>query len=133
MSSSWVPVISRHNLVFPSALTLAHLALAAAASLALTAGLLRRSFLAGLAAFAFAHRIFRALARALISFRLWAADMRYLRLAGAGASSGAGDGASLSPAMDSISAWRDSIFSLMAMIWVSWLVVKFDIFVMVMI
>ena len=33
-----------YSLVFPAALTLAHLARAAAASLALTAGLLRRSF-----------------------------------------------------------------------------------------
>ena len=91
-----------HNLLFPSALTLAHLDRAAAASLALTAGLLRRSFflaaftltqralapaamaalpaalnrrLPFLAAFALAQRIFRALARALISLRRWAADM----------------------------------------------------------
>jgi hypothetical protein len=34
-----------YKFVFPHALTLAHLALATAASLALTAGLLRRSFL----------------------------------------------------------------------------------------
>jgi hypothetical protein len=41
-----VPAIpDLHKVVFPSALTLAHLALATAASLALTAGLLRRSFL----------------------------------------------------------------------------------------
>jgi hypothetical protein len=61
-----------YNPVFPSSLAFAHLALAAAASLALTAGLLRRSFLAGLAFWAFkpAKRIFRALARALISLRL---------------------------------------------------------------
>jgi hypothetical protein len=83
--------------------------LAAAASLALTAGLLRRSFLAGLGVadvpltfahralpaalmaalpaalirllpflgirFALAQRIFRALAKAFMSLRLWAADM----------------------------------------------------------
>jgi len=43
---SWlaIPASSElYKVVFPSALTLAHLALAAAASLALTAGLLRRS------------------------------------------------------------------------------------------
>ena len=69
-----------YKVVFPSALTLAHLALAAAASLALVAGLLRRSFLlAGLsvafAPFKPAKRTFRALARALISLRLWAGVM----------------------------------------------------------
>jgi hypothetical protein len=41
-----VPAIpDLHKVVFPSALTLAHLALAATASLALTAGPLRRSYL----------------------------------------------------------------------------------------
>ena len=69
-----------YSVVFPAALTLAHLARAAAASLALTAGLLRRSrFLVafGVAAlpFALAHRIFRAFARAFMSLRRWAADM----------------------------------------------------------
>ena len=39
-----LPVVSAYNVFFPSAFTFAHLALAAAASLALTAGLLRRSF-----------------------------------------------------------------------------------------
>jgi hypothetical protein len=65
-----------YSLVFPSALAFAHLALAAAESLALTAGLLRQSFFAGfvLVRFALAQRIFRALAKALISLRLWAAD-----------------------------------------------------------
>ena len=58
-----------YNAFFLSALTFAHLALAAALSLALTAGLLRRSFF-------LAQRIFRALARAFISLRRWAADMR---------------------------------------------------------
>ena len=102
----WGATVPPHNLVFPSALTLAHLAFAAAASLALVAGLLRRSFLAGvdlsfalahlalpaalMAAlpaalirllplfaipFAFAQRIFLALAKAFMSLRLWAADM----------------------------------------------------------
>jgi hypothetical protein len=71
---------SVYSLVFPSALAFAHLALAAADSLALTAGLLRQSFLAGLDlafpfAFALAHRIFRARARAFMSLRRWAADM----------------------------------------------------------
>ena len=52
-----MPVPKAHNLVFPSALAFAHLALAAAASLALTAGLLRQSFfLPFLAAFTFAQR-----------------------------------------------------------------------------
>lgn len=69
-----------HNVFFPSARTLAHLALAAAASLALTDGLLRRSFFLAVFALAFAPfklaiRIFRALARALMSLRLWAAVM----------------------------------------------------------
>lgn len=53
-----------YNLVFPSALTFAHLALAASESLALTAGLLRQSLLAGLgvavAPLIFAHRAFAA-------------------------------------------------------------------------
>jgi hypothetical protein len=46
--------------------------------LALTAGLLRHSFfLVGfvLVPFALAQRIFRALAKAFMSLRLWAADM----------------------------------------------------------
>jgi hypothetical protein len=46
--------------------------------LALTAGLLRQSFfLVGLVLvpFALAQRIFRALARAFMSLRLWVADM----------------------------------------------------------
>ncbi|ERR1035441_9869327 len=98
-----------YNLVFPSALAFAHLSLAAAESFALTAGLLRQSFLAGLGVadvpltfahlalpaalmaalpaalirllplfaipFAFAQRIFLALAKAFMSLRLWAADM----------------------------------------------------------
>ena len=71
---------SVYSLVFPSALAFAHLALAAADSLALTAGLLRQSFLAGLDlafpfAFALAHRIFRALPKAFMSLRRWTADM----------------------------------------------------------
>jgi hypothetical protein len=70
-----LPIPKAHSLLFPSALTFAHLALAAAASLALTAGLLRRSFLAGLVAFNLAERIFRALTKALMSLRLWAAVM----------------------------------------------------------
>ena len=110
-----------HNPFFPLALTLAHLALAVAASLALTAGLERRSFLAGLGvdfwAFNLADRIFRALARALISLRRWAAVMWYLRLAGAEASTGDGVGTSPPPppeAIDSISPCSASICSLMA-------------------
>jgi len=39
-----LPGVSAYNVFFPSPFTFAHLALAAAASLALTAGLLRRSF-----------------------------------------------------------------------------------------
>ena len=63
-----------YSIFFPAAFALAHLALAAAESLALTAGLLRRSFfLLGLEAFA--QRILRALARALITFLRWAAVM----------------------------------------------------------
>lgn len=68
------PALHRYKVFFPSALTFAHLALAAAASLALTAGLLRRSFFLAAFVAAFfplilAKRIFRALARALISLR----------------------------------------------------------------
>jgi len=67
---------ANYSLVFPSALAFAHLALAAAESLALTAGLLRQSFfLPFLAAFTLAQRIFRALAKAFMSLRRWAADM----------------------------------------------------------
>ncbi len=62
-----------YSLFFPSSFAFAHLALAAAASLALIAGLLRRSFLAGLGAalapFNLAQRIFRALTRAFTSLR----------------------------------------------------------------
>ncbi len=47
------PALHHYKVFCPSALTFAHLALAAAASLALTAGLLRRSFF--LAAVNFAH------------------------------------------------------------------------------
>ena len=105
VSSDTVP----HSVFLPSALAFAHLSLAAAESLALTAGLLRQSFLAGLGVagvpftfahlalpsalmaalpaalirllpflgipFALAQRIFRALARAFMSLRRWAADM----------------------------------------------------------
>ena len=70
-----MPGLILYNPVFPSALALAHLALAAAASFALVAGLLRRSFfLAGLEAFAvpliLPQRIALALARVLMSLRL---------------------------------------------------------------
>jgi len=69
-----------YNVFFPAALAFLHLARAAAANFALVAGLLRRSFfLAGLdlafVPFNMAARIFRALARALISLRRWAAVM----------------------------------------------------------
>jgi hypothetical protein len=66
-----------YNPFFPSAFAFAHRALAAAEGLALTAGLLRQSFLfAGfvLVPFALAQRIFRALARAFMSLRRWAGD-----------------------------------------------------------
>ena len=121
--SSWMK--APYSVVFPSALTLAHLALAAALSLALTAGLLRRSFF--LAALTFAQRIFRALARAFTSLRRWAADN--LRLAGVGASRLNGVGTS-PPAMDSIWPCSASICSLMAMMPLSWLVVRLERFVM---
>jgi len=63
-----------YSRVFPSAFAFAHLALAAAESLALIAGLLRQSFFfAGLdsvlRAFNFAERILRAFAKAFISLR----------------------------------------------------------------
>jgi len=131
-----------YSLFFPSALTLAHLALAAALSLALVAGLLRRSFF-------LAQRIFRALARAFISLRRWAADKRRffgadspfaaltfaqravtamraaserdIFLAPAGLSAAKDPPP---PAIESIWPWSVSICSLIAMIWLSWVVVN---------
>ncbi len=158
-----------YSAVFPSAFALAHLALAAAASFALTAALtflflagfsdfvapfplylaqralaaaamaafpaalnLRLPFFAGLDwDFDLAQRILRALARALRSLRLWAAVMRYLRLAGVGTSWADGVGISPPPAaMESIWFCRVSICSLMAIMLRIWLVVKSLSFVM---
>src|ERR1017187_4596833 len=79
------------------------------------AALMRRFFGAGLVpvAFAFAQRIFRALARALISLRRCAADRRRLaRLTGAGASVGLASPAS--PFKASICPSKASICSLSA-------------------
>ena len=78
-------------------------------------------------AFAFfklADRIARAFARALISLRLWAGES--LRLPGVAASSLDGIGISPPPStvIDSISRWSVSIFSLMAIMSLSWFVVK---------
>jgi len=90
---------------------LAHRALAAAEMAARPALLIRRFFGAE-AAFAFAQRIFRARAKALISLRLWAADnLRLARLAEAGASVLA---TATSPVMASSSPCNASIFSLSA-------------------
>ena len=66
LMSSWMK--PPYNVFFPSAFTFAHLALAAAASLALTAGLLRRSLF--LAAFGFAAVLFFATLEALAPFPL---------------------------------------------------------------
>ena len=129
---------AHYSLVFPAAFAFAHLALAAAESLALTSGLLRQSSLAGLgvanvpltfahldlpaalmaalpaalirllpflAAFNLAERIFRALARALMSLRRCAAVMWYLRLPGVGASSADGIGISPPPPAAIESIW----------------------------
>ena len=153
VSSSLQP----YNFVFPSALAFAHLSLAAALSLDLVAGLLRRSFLAGLGVadvpLTFAHlalpaALIAALPAALIRLlpllaglkavaasplilahlaccaaailARTAADLRLFF----GVSSVKGEGASL-PAMESSWLWSASICSLMAMIWRSWVVVKF--------
>ncbi len=112
---------ARYNVFFPSALTLAHLALAIAASRAFTAGLIRRSgflatFGAALAPFTLAHL---ALAAAAILARP-AADM--WRFFGAVPAAGA----LLSPPPAKASSWpcSFSIFSLIAMIRWSWVVVK---------
>ena len=76
---------NHYSLLFPSARTLAHLALAAAESLARTAGLLRQSFLLFfLAALTLAQRIFRALARAFMSLRLMGGGQVVFALAGSG-------------------------------------------------
>jgi hypothetical protein len=151
---------SRYSDFFPSALTFAHLARAAAASLALTAGLLRRSrFLAAFGAaavpFTLAHLAFvpammaalpaalnrllpffagldfaiflnlaqRALTAAIIR-ALPARDMRRRRLAAI-----TGIGESLPAAMESSWPCSVSICSLMAIMRLSWLVVKSAIFV----
>jgi len=64
------------------------------------AALMRRFFGAALVPVTFAHRIFRAFARALISFRRCAADRRRLvRLTGTGVSAGLAASALDSPAM----------------------------------
>jgi hypothetical protein len=116
-----------YSFLFPSALAFAHLLLAAAESLALTAGLLRQSFLAGLKSVAPVPLILAHLARCADAIlALTAADLRRFL----GASSAAGVGILPSPAMESISPSSFSICSLMAMIWRSWVVVKFDMLVM---
>jgi len=158
VSSDTVP----HSVFLPSALAFAHLSLAAAESLALTAGLLRQSFLAGLGVagvpFTFAHlalpaALMAALPAALIRLlpllaglksvapvplilahlaccaaailALTAADLRRFFF---GACSVDGIGASPPPAMESSWPCSVSICSLMAMIWLSWVVVKFVMF-----
>jgi len=122
---SWlaIPASSElYKVVFPSALTLAHLALAAAASLALTAGLLRRSFFLatfGVAVSPLALAHLACWAAAILART--AADLRCFFVG----STEEGDGISPSPpAMESIWPWRASICSLMAMMLRSWLVVK---------
>lgn len=112
-----------HKVVFPSARTLAHLALAAAASLALTAGLLRRSFF--LAAFGVAVSPLTSAHLACWAAAILARTAADLRCFFVGSTED-GDGISPPPpAMESIWPWRASICSLMAMMRWSWLVVKF--------
>jgi hypothetical protein len=113
--------LAGYNVFFPAAFTFAHLALAIAASLALTAGLIRRSaFLAGFGvarvALTLAHR---ALAAAAIFARA-EADMR--RFFGPFPAKGE---EAPRPATRELS-WpcNLSIRSLMAMIWLSWPTVK---------
>ncbi len=79
------------------------------------AALMRCFFGAALVPVAFAHRIFRAFARALISFRRCAADRRRLvRLTGTGVSAGLAASALDSPPMASSCPSNDSICSLSA-------------------
>jgi len=148
---SRLPMASPYSVVLPAAFTLAHLALAAAASLALTAGLLRRSFF--LAAFTLAHLAFvpaimAALPAALnrfLPFLAFPLTLAHLaRCAAAilartaadlrcffGSSTANGDGTSPPPAViESIWPCSASICSLMAMMRWSWLVVKLVRFVM---
>jgi hypothetical protein len=111
-----------YKVFLPAAFTFAHLALAAAASLALVAGLLRRSFFMAGLELDFAPPLIlahRALAAADILART-AADLR--RFLGASTV----DGAALSPLATIESIWPCSLSmrSLMAMILLSWAVVK---------
>jgi len=151
---------SRYKVFFPSALTFAHLALAAAESLALTAGLLRRSFFLAALTFAhlaFVAAIMAALPAALNRLLPFfagfesvagaplilahlarcaaailartAADLRRFFF---GDSPVNGIGISPPPAtIDSIWPSSVSICSLMAMMSLSWLVVKLVSLVMV--
>jgi len=98
-----------------AARTLAQRALAAAEMAARPALLIRLFFGADAvpAAFAFAQRALRALARALISLRRCATDsLRFVRLVGAGASVGLA--AATSPVMASSSPFNAKSFSLIA-------------------
>jgi hypothetical protein len=114
-----------YSVVFPAALAFFHLARAAAASLALTAGLLRRSlFLAGLEANVVAPFIRAHLARCAAPIRARAAaDMR--RFFGAVPVEGVETPVpSPPPAIESIWLCRASIRSLMEIIRLSCTVVK---------
>jgi hypothetical protein len=108
-----------HSARFPAAFALAHLARAAAASLALTAGLLRRSlFLVGFCVVALPFTLAHLARCAAAILALLARDMRRRRFLGA--PSVVGDNVpSPSAAMDSIRPWSVSIFSLIAMILLS--------------
>jgi hypothetical protein len=113
-----------YNVFFPAALAFAHLALAIAASLALTAGLVRRSaFLAAFGAgpLTLAHL---ALAPAAIRARA-AADMR--RFFGAAAPEA---GVPALATTESSCPFSFSIRSLIAMTWLSWRIVRSERFVM---
>jgi len=118
-------VASAYSVFLPSALAFAHLALAAAEIAALPALLMRLfPFLGGLESVASVPLILAHLARcAAAILALVAADLRCFF--GAFRADAIGPSP---PAMDSIWLCSSSICSLIAMIWVSWLVVKFAMF-----
>jgi hypothetical protein len=116
---------------FPAAFTFAHLALAASASLALSAGLWRRSFYLAALPVAFLPFILSHLARcAAAILALLARDMRRRRIPG----DPSVVGESVTPPlalMESIRPCKVSIRCLMAMIRLSWPIVKWLISVVI--
>jgi len=112
-----------YSVFFPSALAFAHLALAAAASLALVAGLLRRSFLAAWLLLPWPTYSPR-LGQSFDHFAFVAADMWYLRRAGTGASANGLEFHLRHNGIDLVLQRLDLL--LMAMMLLSWLVVKLE-------